>query len=75
MAKKPSKKGVSGMDELLSFTQAAQRRKVSRAAIADLVARGRLNSVDVGGRPMVYRSEVDGFVKERPGPKGRSRKR
>lgn len=69
------KKGAGDMSELLSLTQAAERRGVSRAAIADLVSRGRLQSVVVGGKPHVYASEVDGFEKEKPGPKGKGRKR
>jgi excisionase family DNA binding protein len=72
--RKTSKKGAGSMEDLMSYTQAATRRGVTRAAIADLVTRGRLRSVSVGGRPMVYRSEVDGFEKEKPGPKG-ARKR
>jgi uncharacterized protein YqfA (UPF0365 family) len=73
--RKASKKVVRVMDELLSLTQAAVRRGVSRAAMADLVSRGRLQSVLVGGKPHVYASEVDGFEKEKPGPKGKRRKR
>jgi excisionase family DNA binding protein len=69
LAKKSTKKGANDMSELLSLTQAAQRRGVSRAAVADLVNRGRLRSVSVGGKPHVYASEVDGFEKEKPGPK------
>jgi excisionase family DNA binding protein len=77
VAKKTTKKGskgsAAGMDELMSLTQAAQRRGVSRAAIADLVSRGRLQSISVGGKPHVYASEVDGFEKEKPGPKASKR--
>jgi hypothetical protein len=68
--KRSSKKGAASMEDLISLTQAAERRRVTRAAIADLVTRGRLRSVSVGGRPMVYASEVDGFEKDKPGPKG-----
>ncbi|HEX7318648.1 MAG TPA: excisionase family DNA-binding protein [Pyrinomonadaceae bacterium] len=70
MTKKASKKGAEEMDELLSLTQAAERRGVSRAAIADLVSRGRLRSIKVGGKPHVYAADVDGFEPEKPGPKG-----
>jgi excisionase family DNA binding protein len=75
LATKAAKKGGGGMSDLLSLTQAAERRGVSRAAIADLVNRKRLRSVNVGGKPHVYASDVDGFEKAKPGPKGKSRKR
>src|ERR1041385_4427286 len=53
---------------LMSQAEAAQFRGVSRAAIRDLIRRGRLNSVSLGGREMVYRDEVMNFEQGKPGP-------
>ena len=68
------KKGGDGMSDLISQTEAARVRGVTRPAIADLIRRGRLRSVEVAGRVLVYRSDVEGFEEQRRGPKGRSRK-
>ena len=62
------------MTDLISQSQAAELRGVSRAAIADLVRRGRLRSFEIGGRALVYRSEVQNFKHERGWPKGKARK-
>lgn len=69
MAKRSSKKGGTDVSDLISQTEAARLRGVSRPAIADLIKRGRLRSVEVAGRTLVYRSEVEGFVEEKRGPK------
>jgi excisionase family DNA binding protein len=42
---------------------------VTRPAIADLIERGRLRSVEIGGRRLVYRSEVEAFTEQKRGPK------
>lgn len=55
--------------DLISQAEAARIRGVTRAAIRDLIRRKRLRSVDVGGRELVYRSEVEAFKKEKPSPK------
>jgi excisionase family DNA binding protein len=63
------------MQELMTIAEAAQLRGVTVAAIGELVRRGRLNSVERFGRKLVFRSEVEGFVRERKGwPKGKTRK-
>lgn len=60
---------VEDLSDLISQAEAARFRGVSRAAIRDLIRRGHLRSVEVGGRELVYRSEVEAFEKGRPGPK------
>ena len=46
----------------LSQAEAARRRGVSDQAIANLIRRGRLTTVEVAGRIVVLRSEIEGFV-------------
>jgi hypothetical protein len=57
------------LDDLITQTEAARLRGVSRAAIRSLVQRRRLKTVEIAGRPLVYRSEVLAFEKDKPGPK------
>ena len=57
------------ISDLISQAEAARIRGVTRAAIRDLIRRQRLRSVEIGGRELVYRSEVEAFEKEKPGPK------
>lgn len=66
---KKQKKDEDVMSDLISQAEAARIRDVTRAAIRDLIRRGRLRSVTVGGRELVYRSEVEAFEKDKPGPK------
>jgi excisionase family DNA binding protein len=74
--KNNSDEDASALRDLISQTEAAEMRGVSRAAIRDLVKRGRLRSVEVGGRPLVYRSEVEKFetLPASGWPKGKKRK-
>ena len=46
----------------LSQAEAARLRGVSKQAIAALIQRERLTPVEVGGRIVVLRSEIEGFV-------------
>jgi hypothetical protein len=63
------------MDDLISQTEAARIRGVTRAAIADLIRRGRLQTVAVAGRPLLRRADVLSYEPGVGGwPKGRSRK-
>lgn len=57
------------MRDLITQTEAARLRGVSRAAIRALILRGRLRSVEMFGRHLVYRSEVVAFERDKPGPK------
>lgn len=66
---KKLKKDEDVMSDLISQAEAARIRGVTRAAIRDLIRRGRLRSVTVGGRELVYRSEAENFEKDKPGPK------
>lgn len=66
---KKAKKDEDAMSDLISQAEAARIRGVSRAAIRDLIRRGRLRSFNLAGRELVYRSEVESFEKETPGPK------
>lgn len=49
------------LDDLISQAAAAKLRGVTRAAIADLIKRNRIASVEVGGRRLVYRSEIENY--------------
>jgi excisionase family DNA binding protein len=57
-------------DALLTVTEAAKLRGVSRVAIHELISRGRLKAVDIGGRKFIRRSELEAFERQKPGPKG-----
>jgi hypothetical protein len=49
---------------LISQAKAAEMCGMTRAAIHDLVRRGRFQSVEVEGRDLVYLKEVEAFEKE-----------
>lgn len=66
-----NEKNEGGMSDLISQAEAARLRGVTRAAIQDLVRRGRIRSVNVGGRALVYRGEIEDYE---PGEPGRPRK-
>lgn len=44
--------------DLITQSEAARLRNVSPEAIADLIRRGRLTAIEVGGRKFLRRSEV-----------------
>jgi excisionase family DNA binding protein len=67
MPKKRSNKKMDGLADLISQAEAARIRNVSRAAISDLIKRGRLRSITVGGRELVYYSEIVKFEKNAAG--------
>ncbi len=52
------------MEDLVTPAEAARMRGVTRSAITDLMKRGRLQTVEVGGRRFLYRTEVEGFAPE-----------
>jgi hypothetical protein len=78
MAKKTSNPPVRekiDVADLVTQAEAAEIRGVSRAAITDLVKRGRLRTVELFGKKLVYRSEIENFAPEYKGwPKGKPRK-
>jgi predicted XRE-type DNA-binding protein len=63
------KKAGNELDDLITQAQAAKLRGVSRAAISDLIKRGRLRSKVMFDRALVYRNEVVNFEPKKPGPK------
>lgn len=63
------------LDDLITQSEAAAIRNVSVAAINELVQRKRLQVVERFGRKLLYRHEVESFVKQAPGPKALKRKR
>jgi excisionase family DNA binding protein len=69
--KKTGEPEAVNMQDLISQAEAAELRGVSRAAIADLIRRGRLRTVKLGGRHLVYRSEVESFEELPRGRKSR----
>ena len=63
--------------DLITQTEAAELRKVSTAAISDLIKRGRLHPVEIAGKRLLRRSEVMKFKPEkggRPSTKASSKK-
>ena len=66
---KKAKSTVEDISGLITVTEAAQLRGVSRAAMHELIQRGRLRCERMFGRVLLYRSEVLLFEKEKPGPK------
>jgi excisionase family DNA binding protein len=59
------------LSELVSQQQAAEMRGVSTQAISELMKRGRLTVVEVGGKRLLLRKEVEAFE---PKAAGRPRK-
>jgi hypothetical protein len=53
--------------DLITQSEAAKLRDVSPEAIADLIKRGRLAVVEVGGKKFLRRSEVLSFKPKRGG--------
>lgn len=51
-------------EPLISQAKAAELCGMTRAAIHDLVRRGRFHSVEVEGRDLVYYKEVKAFAAE-----------
>jgi len=65
------KRKADSMQDLVSISEAARLRGVSPQAIDDLLARGRLASVEVAGRRLLLRSDVMNF---KPSTGGRGRR-
>jgi hypothetical protein len=62
------------LDDLMTQSEAARLRGVTRAAIGYLIQQGRLRTRELFGRRLVYRSEVEAFTPGKPGPKTKVRK-
>jgi excisionase family DNA binding protein len=56
------------LNDLITQAEAARLRGVTREAIYDLVARGRLETVEIGGKRFLHRTDVLDF---KPGAAGR----
>jgi len=69
MKKKNGNSKLIDMSVFVTISEAAELRGVSRAAIHELVQRGRLRSERMLGRVLLYRSDVESFEKDKPGPK------
>jgi excisionase family DNA binding protein len=54
-------------DQWISQAEAARIRGVSRQAIALLLKRQRLQTLKIGGRLLVRRSDVEQFIAQSPG--------
>ena len=55
------------LSDLISISEAARVRDVSHTAIQDLIKRGKLTSITIGGRQFLRRSEVERFQPESVG--------
>jgi hypothetical protein len=65
-----------GLEGLISQAEAARIRGVTRSAIRDLIRRGRLVSVEIAGRSLVHKNDIESFERRSPGPKtGESQRR
>ncbi len=65
MIKKPDNQPDVQDGPLISQAKAAEMCGVTRAEIHDFVRRGRLRSLTVDGRDMVYLKEVEVFERDR----------
>ncbi len=61
---------TADLAEWISLSEAARLRGVSRQAISKLVKQGRLRTLNAGGRPLVYKADVNSFRPLPPGRKG-----
>ena len=63
-------------DQWISQAEAAKIRSVSRQAISRLVRKGRFETLSIGGKTLLRRSEVEEFQPKPPGPvpKGKGKK-
>ena len=52
-------------EQLISQAKAAEMCGMTREAIHQLVARGRLRATEIGGRDLVYLKEVEALARER----------
>lgn len=72
MTSKFQDNGTPDLSDLITPTQAAKLRGVTRAAITSLIRRQRLHTIEIAGRPFLRRSEVENFAPEKPGPKAQA---
>jgi len=53
---------------LITIGEAAEIRNTSRSAVLQLIQRGRLETEVIAGKQLVYRTDVENFVNQKPGP-------
>ncbi len=53
---------------LISQGEASRIRETTRSAISQLVARKRFTVATILGQPYLFRTEVENFEKQKPGP-------
>lgn len=53
---------AADLSEWISLAEAARIRGVSRQAMSKLVKQGRFDTLNVGGRQLVHKSQVVGFT-------------
>lgn len=58
---------ANDLNDLITQADAARIRDVSREAIADLITRGRLSTIEVAGQKFVKRSEIENFITRKAG--------
>ena len=57
-----------GAGSWISQSEAARLRSVSRQAIALLVKKGRFRTLEIGGKVLVHRNDVETYQRKPPGP-------
>jgi hypothetical protein len=65
-------KRAMNLKNIVSQASAARKLGISRAAVAHLIRRGRLRTVEIDGIPYVHLSDVLAFERQKPGPKSRA---
>jgi hypothetical protein len=63
-----------GAGSWISQSEAARLRSVSRQAIALLVKKKRFRTLDIGGKLLVHRKDVESYQPKAPGPKPKVRR-
>jgi excisionase family DNA binding protein len=58
----------------ISQSEAARLRSVSRQAIASLVKKGRFRTLEIGGKVLVHRKDVESYQSKPPGPQPKERR-
>jgi excisionase family DNA binding protein len=62
-------------DQWISQAEAAKLRGVSRQAIARLVQKGRFETLSIGGKTLLMRSEVEEYQPKPPGPSPKDKRK
>jgi excisionase family DNA binding protein len=57
----------------ISQSEAARLRGVSRQAISDLIKKNRFRTLEIGGKTLLNRSDVEAYRPQQPGPAPKKR--